>query len=191
MLREVALRRALEAALLRRRGELDELQSRGTTLRRRLRELTDQLIATDAVRERFPGPEEPGGPAPPEIPAPTPSAPPRPAAEVPAMREAVPERVDPKLVLAPPPPPERVHAALLVALAERHPQGFTVGQLRDLLEETEPDRPHSYDAAWSLTNTLLRRQALELAGTKPGPAGPIRVFCVPQPVAPGPAAEVA
>lgn len=149
----------------------------------------DQLMAMDAVRGRLPEPAE-GETAPPEVPLPEPSVPPGPGVEVPAVTAPAPERAEPKVTLAPAPPPERVHAALLVALSERHPQGFTVGQLRDLLEETVPERAHSYDAAWSLTNALLRRQALELAGTKPGPAGPIRVFRVPPEVAQSPA-EVA
>ena len=72
---------------------------------------------------------------------------------------------------------------LLPALRARYPDGFTVGQMREVLDEIEP-RAHTYDSAWTLANNLARSRVFEIAGTKPGPAGPIRVFRVPRPASP-------
>ncbi|TLZ53168.1 MAG: hypothetical protein E6K18_00935 [Methanobacteriota archaeon] len=77
--------------------------------------------------------------------------------------------------------PEESHEKLLAALVERHPDGFTVSQMKDVLEAVD-GRTRSYDAAWTLANTLLRNRALEIAGSRPGPTGPIRVLRVNKPL---------
>jgi hypothetical protein len=99
--------------------------------------------------------------------------PPAPAPEIPI--ELV------RAVLAP--PKEEGHEALLAELASRYPDGFTVGQMREALDEAESGRVHSYDAAWALANNLLRTKAFEVAGSRPGPSGPIRVLRVAPAVA--------
>ena len=86
----------------------------------------------------------------------------------------------PSFTLAPiAPRPEESHGKLLAALAARHEEGFTVGQMKAVMEELD-GRTHSYDAAWVLANRLERAHVLELAGSRPGPAGPIRIFRVPR-----------
>jgi len=169
MIREVALRRALQDARDHRQREMDAVQERGRALRRRLRELTDRHLALGAVHGRF-FPEAPVSaepvvaPAPVAAPAPLPSPPP----EIPL--ELV------RAVLAP--PKEEAHEELIAALAARYPDGFTVGQMREVLDDVESGRVHSYDAAWALANNLLRTKAFEVAGSRPGPSGPIRVLRV-------------
>ena len=175
MLREVALRKALQHGRDRRQGELDEVQERGRALRRRLRELTDRSLALGSVHGRFvpesaPPPTEMPAEAGP-MPAPAPSPPPPPALGIEEVRA----------VLAP--PKEEAHEALLAALAARYKDGFTVGQMREVLDEVESARAHTYDAAWTLANNLLRSRAFEVAGSRPGPAGPIRVLRVAAPLA--------
>jgi hypothetical protein len=173
MLREVALRKALQHGRDRRQGELDEVQERGRALRRRLRELTDRSLALGSVHGRFvleSAPPPAVGPAEPALmTAPAPSPPP-------ALRIE-----DVRAVLAP--PKEEAHEALLAALAARYKDGFTVGQMREVLDEVESGRVHTYDAAWTLANNLLRSRAFEVAGSRPGPAGPIRVLRVAAPLA--------
>src|SRR3989304_219951 len=72
---------------------------------------------------------------------------------------------------------EDAHGRLLLALSDRHGEGFTVGQMRELMDEVEGGS-HSYDLAWTLAGTLQRARVLDIAGSRPGPAGPIRVFRV-------------
>lgn len=185
MLREVALRRAIEDARTRRAGELEEVVDRQGALRRRLRELQDRIFALGAVHGRF----APSGPSEgPELHAVAPDeaeatlTPPASAAIAPMPLEApVPSAPaeDVRRFLAPPKQDAQTHAALLTALASRHADGFTVAQMREGMDQEDPARAHTYDAAWSLANTLLRSQTIELAGTRPGPAGqPIRVYRV-------------
>jgi len=173
MLREVALRRALQDARDRRQRHLDDVQERGRVLRRRLRELTDHGLALGAVHGRF----FPEGPVA-EAPAPEAFAPAAPVA-APSPSPA-PEPIPIELVRAVlAPPKEEGHEALLAELGSRYPDGFTVGQMREVLDEVESGRVHSYDAAWALANNMLRSRALEVAGSRPGPSGPIRVLRVP------------
>src|SRR3989304_5230658 len=143
VLREEALRRALQFGRDRRARELEEVQERSRVLRRRLRELTDRGLALGSVHGRF-GMEGAGSAA-----APEPAAVQHPtmgAAPVPR-----PPTLAPSFTLAPlAPRPEESHAKLLGALAAR----------------------------------LERARVLELAGSRPGPAGPIRVFRVPRAAAP-------
>lgn len=167
MLRELALRRALEDARDRRSRELEDMQGKSRALRRRLRELTDRLAAMGHVHARF---------APPEVPRPaeeTTEATPEPA---PVTAEPV---TEPKIAPLPVRRPEEQYGATLRALGQRFPGGFTTSQLRDVLDETESGKAHTYDAAWTLANTFLRSRVFELAGTRPGPTGaPIRVYRV-------------
>jgi len=144
------------------------VQDRSRALRRRLRELTDRALALGSVHGRF----GPGGGGSPADRAPEP-------ASAPPMR-APPSLVPPAPVFTPAvlaPPKEETHEPLLAALSDRHGEGFTVGQMRELMEELD-GRGHTYDAAWALANNLLRTRALEIAGTRPGTAGPIRVLRV-------------
>ena len=191
MLREVALRRAIEDARTRRAHELEEVVARQGAFRRRLRELQDRLLALGTVHERFAKPESPvlavpGGslePSPPPVAVAIPPSPP--VTTVPTAGVQTPAEV--RAILAPPKRESEANASLIASLASRHPEGFTVSQMRDVMDFSEPERPHSYDAAWTLANSLLRVQALELAGTRPGPSGmPIRLYRVH-----GNAAEVA
>src|SRR6266571_1440259 len=172
MLREEALRRALQFARDRRGRELEELQERSRALRRRLRELTDRGMALGSVHGRF----APEGPAPAVVA--TTVAPPAPI----ATPTASPSPVAPPAAASPAPSPfvvaaEPSYDALLRPLSARHPGGFTVGQLKAVMEELD-GKAHTYDAAWALANTLLRTRALELAGSRPGPTGQIRVLRV-------------
>jgi len=192
MLREVALRRAIEDARGRRAQELEELVHRQGALRRRLRELQDRLLALGTVHGRFAKPEEPPpeaaagfgvtpGITPPSIPA----IEPLPTDTAPPSTDAPRTPADLRVLLAPPKRDAETHAPLLKSLASHHPDGFTVSQMRDVMDFSDPERPHSYDAAWTLANALLRSQTLELAGTRPGPSGvPIRVYRVPQAAVP-------
>jgi len=180
MLREVALRRAIEDARTRRADELEDVVGRQTALRRRLRELQDRILALGTVHGRFAGPEAGEAHAPASLPL---EAVPSHAAPAPPAVAASPEPTIPveevKRFLAPPKQDAETHAALTGALAIRHPEGFTVTQMREVMDLEEPTRAHSYGAAWSLANTLLRTHTIELAGTRPGPAGqPIRVYRV-------------
>lgn len=163
-------------------------------MRRRLRELQDRMLALGTVHERFARPEivaaaagsAPQGSAAPAA-APESLAVPRPAPD--AIPFAAPMPIEPtaaqtppevRAILAPPKREAETYAPLLSTLASRHPEGFTVSQLRDLMDFTEPQRAHTYDAAWTLANSLLRTQTLELAGTRAGPSGlPIRVYKIP------------
>lgn len=179
MLREVALRRAIEDARARRARELEEVVERQGSLRRRLRELQDRLLALGTVHGRFAGPEAKGAPVGTLLESEAPRAPPTTVSVAPTPSEVA-TAADVRLFLAAPKPEAETHGALLAALASRHPDGFTVSQMREIMDLEDAARAHSYDAAWSLANTLLRSQALELAGTRPGPAGqPIRVYRVP------------
>jgi len=194
MLREVALRRAIEDARAHRARELEEVVGRQGALRRRLRELQDRLFALGTVHERFAKPEDLAAVA--ASPSTTASPPmtATPTAPVPPKEEAAPVESmvvrtpsDIRVILAPPKRDAEAYAPLLGSLASRHPEGFTVSQMRDVMDFAEPERAHSYDAAWSLANTLLRSQTLVLAGTRAGPSGlPIRVYRVPR-AAPPPA----
>ena len=177
MLREVALRRALQGARDRRHAELEEIQERMKGLRRRLRELTDRSLAVGSVHARFfaerpagePVIAEPAAPVAPESPATEPSPIP-PTAAAPSPPIAPTRRdVDP--------------GKLVGALVSRYPDGFTVGQMKEVLDEVD-GRAHTYDAAWALANAYVRERKFELAGTRPGPAGPIRVFRVSPGAAP-------
>src|SRR3989442_14946841 len=87
MLREVALRKALQDARDRRQVELTDVQERGRAMRRRLRELTDRSLALGSVHSRF-VPEAPLdrleaheppsiGEATPSLPSPAPAPEPR------------------------------------------------------------------------------------------------------------------
>ncbi len=170
MLREVALRSALQDARDRRQRELDETQERARALRRRLRELTDRSLALGTVHGRF-TPPEPTTPAEPAV-----AEPPPPRADpVPTPSPADPLPA-PTFTL-PPPKREEGHEKLALTLLGRHPDGFTVGQMKEILDELE-GRAHTYDAAWALANNLLRTRVLEVAGTRAGPSGPIRVLRV-------------
>jgi len=194
MLREVALRRAIEDARAHRARELEEVVGRQGALRRRLRELQDRLFALGTVHERFAKPEDLAATAtsPSTIASPsttaTPSMTATPTAPVPPKEEAAPAESevprtpsDIRIILAPPKRDAEAYAPLLDSLVLRHPEGFTVSQMRDVMDFAEPERAHSYDAAWSLANTLLRSQTLVLAGTRAGPSGlPIRVYRVPR-----------
>lgn len=141
-------------------------------MRRRLRELTDRGMALGSVHGRF-APESPASPVMATTVAPSaPIAPPT----------ASPPPVAPPAPTSPSPPPfvivpEPSYDALLRPLSARHPDGFTVGQLKAVMEELD-GKAHTYDAAWALANTLLRARALELAGSRPGPTGQIRVLRV-------------
>ena len=164
-------------------------------LRRRLRELQDRLLALGTVHERFAKPEDlaaiaasPSTTASPSMTAPVPVPPTEEAAPVESMVVRTPSDI--RVILAPPKRDAEAYAPLLGSLASRHPEGFTVSQMRDVMDFAEPARAHSYDAAWSLANTLLRSQTLVLAGTRAGPSGlPIRVYRVPR--AAPPSAEAA
>ena len=177
MLREVALRRALEDGRNRRQRELEDVQERGRALRRRLRELTDRMTALGTVHGRFAVPE---APRPEEVARPV---------EAPSLPETATqpsgvETVGPTFTLTPVRREEEVHAPLLQVLATRFPEGFTAGQMREVLDETEPGRPHSYDAAWTMANALSRTRAIEIVGTRSGPTGAsIRVYRVPPSIA--------
>ena len=152
------------------------MQERSRVLRRRLRELTDRGLALGSVHGRF-GMEGAGSAAAPEPAAVQPPT-------VGAARAPTPPTFAPSFTLAPlAPRPEESHAKLLGALAARHEDGFTVGQMKAVMEELD-GRTRSYDAAWALANRLERARVLELAGSRPGPAGPIRVFRVPRAAAP-------
>ena len=154
------------------------MQERSRVLRRRLRELTDRGLALGSVHGRFGKDALEAAPAP--GPASTES---RPASAAPLPPAAV---SAPSFTLAPPAPrPEESHEKLLAALAARHEDGFTVGQMKAVMEELD-GRTRSYDAAWALANRLERARVLELAGSRPGPAGPIRVFRVPRATAASP-----
>lgn len=171
MLREVALRKALQDARDRRFEELEDVQTRSKAMRRRLRELTDRSLALGSVHGRFATAAES---------APAIAAPPVPelpqAAPPDASREPGPDVVRTPLPFGPPKRDESSDR-LVAQLVARHAEGFTVGQIREVLDEVE-GRTHTYDAAWALANVLLRNRVLELAGTRPGPAGPIRVMRV-------------
>jgi len=150
---------------------------RGQALRRRLRELTDRSLALGTVHARFFA-EAPAAPVAPATPVP--ETPPTPAIEAPAPSPAA----APLVPRSPAPPPlvpmkraEDAHGRLLLALSDRHGEGFTVGQMRELMDEVEGGT-HSYDLAWTLAGTLQRARVLDIAGSRPGPAGPIRVFRV-------------
>ena len=141
-------------------------------MRRRLRELTDRSLALGSVHSRF-VPDAPldlsetHEPASiegttPSVPSPAPAPEPRQAPLLPIVVR----------------PDEEVHAKLLTALRERHGDGFTVGQMRDLLDELESPRAHSYDAAWALANNLVKSRTLEVAGFRTGEKGPIRILRV-------------
>jgi hypothetical protein len=175
MYREVALRRALDDARGRRAQELEDLVERQRALRRRLRELQDRELALGTVHGRFaatPPAPPPEGRAPAEESASTVAtlAPSQPAPLASPLLEA-------RVVLTPPRRDEETYAALLLELHARFPDGFTVSQMREVMDATDPDKAHSYDGAWSLANNLHRSRALELAGTKLGPTGvPIRVY---------------
>ena len=197
MLREVALRRAIEDARAHRARELEEVVGRQGALRRRLRELQDRLHALGTVHERFAKPEDLAATATSPSTTATPSMTATPTAPVPPKEEAAPAESevprtpsDIRIILAPPKRDAEAYAPLLDSLVLRHPEGFTVSQMRDVMDFAEPERAHSYDAAWSLANTLLRSQTLVLAGTRAGPSGlPIRVYRVPR--AAPPSAEAA
>ncbi len=154
------------------------MQEQGKALRRRLRELTDRSLALGSVHGRFA--REPDAPAPPTVPEPPPTvlpdasivaSPPIVAHPSPGTSSSVASPITRK--------PEESHGKLLAALGDRHPEGFTVGQMKDLMEGLD-GRAHSYDAAWTLANVLVRSRALEVAGSRPGPTGPIRVLRVPR-----------
>lgn len=172
MLREVALRKALQEARNRRAQELAEVEARLGALRRRLRELSDRALAVGMVHARFfaeanPLPGTPASPLPG-----APASPPTPTVTI----EVTPR--EPSMPLLPVPRPEEIHATLLGALAERFPDGFTVAQMQQVMEELE-GRARSYDAAWALAGTLQRARALDVAGSRKGPTGvPIRIFRV-------------
>src|SRR3990172_3320917 len=194
MLREVALRRAIEDARAHRARELEGVVGRQGARRRRLRELQDRLLALGTVHERFAKPEDlaataaslsttssPSTTATPSMTA-TPTAPVPPREEAPPVESMVVRTPsDIRLILAPPKRDAEAYAPLLDSLVLRRPEGFTVSQMRDVMDFAEPERAHSYDAAVSLANTLLRSQTLVLAGTRAGPSGlPIRVYRVPR-----------
>ena len=146
-------------------------------MRRRLRELTDRTLALGHVHGRFArepseAPTLPGLSPPP----PTPSESLPPSAPIAAPLVAAPAIT---FTLLPAHKDEESHEKLLAALGDRHPEGFTVGQMKELMEGLD-GRAHSYDAAWALANVLLRARALEVAGSRPGPTGPIRVLRVPR-----------
>ncbi len=180
MIREVALRRAIQDARDRRQQELTEVQERARGMRRRLRELTDRSLALGSVRGRFvpePKPEAAVPPAP-IANAPAPTAAPVPVAESMTLPEV--SNPAPTAILTPMPVrrDEEVHAKLLGMLREQYVDGFTVGQMREAMEFAEPGKPHTYDEAWGLANNLLRAKAFEVAGFRPGDKGPIRVLRV-------------
>src|SRR6266571_5108724 len=157
MLREEALRRALQHARDRRQRELDEVQEHGKALRHRLRELTDRSLALGSVHGRFARETSEGA-------ALEPVAAPSIVPEASPVAAPVQARPSPAPVFTLPPPvprkDEESHDKLLAALGDRHPEGFTVGQMKDLMEGLD-GRAHSYDAAWALANVLLRARALE------------------------------
>ena len=172
MLREVALRNALQNARDLRAEQLEETVHRATALRRRLRELTDRHLALGAVHARF-VPEQ-------TIESPPPAAEPVTAAEPPQPTAPSPPHPLPEIVRAAPTlakRPEEGYEKALEALAARFADGFSVGQMREVLDEVQ-GRTHTYDFAWTLANTLQRARVLDIAGSRQGPAGPIRVFRV-------------
>ncbi|HEV8595899.1 MAG TPA: hypothetical protein VGR51_10275 [Thermoplasmata archaeon] len=175
MLREVALRRALQHARDRRAFELEDVQERGKALRRRLRELTDRTLALGSVHGRFVVEGPPTASDAPVVAGPIAEAPIANLAAETAEINAPP--TPPPITLAPPPKRDPNQERLAATLIARFPEGFTVGQMRDLLDELE-GRTHTYDAAWALANNLLRTRVIELAGSRPGPTGPIRVMRV-------------
>ena len=155
------------------------MQERGKGLRRRLRELTDRSLALGAVHGRF-------APADRAAPTESPIAPPieteKPiVSPVPGENQETPQSPPITPAIFAMRAPEESHEKLLAALVERHPDGFTVSQMKDVLEAVD-GRTRSYDAAWTLANTLLRNRALEIAGSRPGPTGPIRVLRVNKPL---------
>lgn len=186
MLREVSLRKALQDARDRRGRELEEVERRSHALRRRLRELTDRSLALGTVHARFfvVSPAI----APTALPVPAVAETPPPAVEAPRPPLAAPApwaQLSPSHPpLAPMKRPEESHENLLLALSARHAEGFTVGQMREIMDEVEGGM-HTYDVAWTLAGTLQRARIFDVAGSRQGPAGPIRVFRVarrPEPV---------
>jgi len=53
---------------------------------------------------------------------------------------------------------------------------FEVSKVRDMLDEIEPEVPHSYEVAWNLCNDLLREGKLKQAGLRRLPKGVVRLF---------------